>query len=226
MTLDRRFLLEINGLRPHQVRLEARRRVVGLLLLLLEVQAMDDDELIVCVALLRAGRVPRREPRNGLAVRGGARHCRSAAARRCGARCCRWRSVIRLAVAAAVAVALAARPGGVDRTAMRWPVGLRAARARHLDGSSAPSSSTMGSDAGAAWRGLTVVVVSHGERAWCRLMVVPVFAGMSAGEHLTCHSHLASADDWQRAGRDRRARARLRARHGDGRGVGVREASA
>jgi hypothetical protein len=106
-----------------------------------------------------------------------------------------WRALLplavghSLAVAAAVAVALAL---GLVLSIehLRWPVGLlllglgasRFVRHRH------PRWAAMRVRMARLTLWSFLMASAHG----AGLMVVPVFAGMSTGEHLTCHSHLAS----------------------------------
>ena len=94
MALDRNFLLETDGMRPHQVQAPGRRRIVGLLLLRVKVAMMDTDAT-------RRGRDSwRSAPFTGsipawAGCSPSRSACRSVAAPRCGAPCCRWRSVTR-----------------------------------------------------------------------------------------------------------------------------------
>ena len=70
IALDQRFLVETDGLRPHQVRLEGRRRVLRLVLLRVRRHVGHDEFVLGGTAGAR--RVPRRQPGHGVAVRRGA----------------------------------------------------------------------------------------------------------------------------------------------------------
>ena len=78
LTVDPDVFVTFSGERPHQVRLRRRRRLVRLVLL---PGRGTMDGAWPWILMAPARRLPRAQPGDGLAVRGRARACRSAAAR-------------------------------------------------------------------------------------------------------------------------------------------------
>ena len=101
LTLDPDVFVPFSGERPHQVRLQRRRRLVGLLLL----PRLSMDGSGRCMLIAAARRLSRAQPRDGLAVRGRARDAGARPARRAAragadrasatsCRSCSWRRLV------------------------------------------------------------------------------------------------------------------------------------